>query len=120
MGEVDDTALIIERGGDTAKTADESVLAESRDDAFDMSHAVQHRHDHPVRPDGGSNIFQGSVKRISLHREQDRVVWRVYRVSCDKFRYERDVAMRADDMQPLRLQLVRASFRTRKVTSRPA
>jgi hypothetical protein len=110
LGEMNDPPLVVHSGGYTAKTADQSVLAESCDDAVDMFHAVQHRHDHGLWPNGGSYIFQGRIERVGFHREDDRVVWRRNRFRGDKLWGKRDVSVRADDLQPRRLELIRAAF----------
>jgi hypothetical protein len=87
-----------------------AILAESCDDAVDMPHAVQHWRDHGLWPHGGSYIFQGRIERVGFHRQDDRVEWRRNRFRGDKLRGKRDVSVRADDLQPRRLELIRAAF----------
>ena len=86
LGELNDPPLIVQGGGYAAKSADQSVLTESRDDAIDMPHAVQHRHDHGLWPHGGSYILQGRIERVGFYRQDDRVVWRGDRFGGDKLR----------------------------------
>jgi hypothetical protein len=109
LGELNDPPLIVQGGGYAAKTAGQRILAESCDDAVDMSHAVQHRHDHGLWPHGGSYIFQGRIERVGFHRQDDRVVWRRDRFCGDKLRRKRCVSVKADYLQPRHFELVRAA-----------
>ncbi len=92
--------------GDHADTAKDGVFAESLGEYVDVPHAVEDGIDHGLGADGGPHVDDRLVQRMGLHAEKDEIVGDVDFLRGDSVWLEREVAVRADDLQSVALELL--------------
>ncbi len=73
-----------------------------------MFHAVEDGKDHRLRPDGGRHISERGIEGESLDRKEHDVKGSPEIAGSDDVRCDRDVPMRAEDLQSVFLKRCRA------------
>src|SRR5262249_4538901 len=97
--QMDDFAFGVERGGDDALPAEDTIGTEAIVEGIEVTHAVEQRKDDAVGSDGGGERCDGIVEIVRFATEEDEIE-RLAEVFFENRRGpQRDIAERAADDQ---------------------
>jgi hypothetical protein len=77
---------------------------------LDVAHAIEHRKNHRLSPNGRGKIIHGRLERIRFHAQEDKVVRRVDLISGYQLWSQDCITMWADDSEAISTELSRARW----------
>jgi hypothetical protein len=114
VGELDDATPGVDLDRDETDAADDRMFPEPFRQKINVAHAIEHRKDHRLRPNGRGEIIHCRLQRVGFHAHEDKVVRCVDLFSAYDLWREDRIAMWADDSEAISTELFRARWANEK------